>query len=739
MFEAWGRRVYAWRWATLVGSSLLLAASLAMVVRGGPLETGVIRGIEADNAALLVDKQLRSEHTSGFEIIFHHDELTADDAEFQTAVQKAVAPLRKDPHVARVRTPWDAETGMYLGQTMLSVEGHDALATVVLKQEAIETTRFFPSIREKLRSDTLKITVTGYASFRSDLDRAIEHDIARAELVSAPLTALVLLLAFGSIVAALLPVGVGGAAVMGGIAGVLVLSHFVPIAQYALNIVQLIGLGLAIDYSLFMVARFREELFAGKTVPDALARTVATAGRAVVFSGLAVAIGLGGLMFFRGSYLASIGLGGTVVVILLVFYSLTFLPALLAVLGHHVNKGRVPIPLRMPTDFWHKLAVRVMRRPLLFLLPALGVLFVAGLPFKNLRIAVPTPALLPPHSETLKGLHELERAFPERALTRIAVVVEFPGSPIGSKDRVLALGALHQKLLATEGVDRIDDIFNADPFMSTADFATALTGPAADLGEPLALAKRESVGKTIAVFGVLTEYDPSSEEARALVREIRSVRQVGDGKVLVTGLTALDLDTVTYLKERAPYAIAFVVVMTLLVLFGLLGSVVLPIKAVVMNIVSLSGSFGALVWIFQEGHLAGLLNFVPRPIEPSLPVLLFCVTFGLSMDYEVLLLTRMQEEYLRSHDNTKAVALGLERSGQLITSAAAIMVAVFASYVGADVILLKSLGIGMAIAVTLDATIVRVIIVPATMRLFGDLNWWAPKMFSFLQQKRHEH
>ena len=250
------------------------------------------------------------------------------------------------------------------------------------------------------------------------------------------------------------------------------------------------------------------------------------------------------------------------------------------------------------------------------------------------------------------------------------------------------------------------------------------------LPAPLAYAIHETVGDHIAILSVATPHGPGSPEARAIVGVIRATRRVGDGEVLVTGQTALDLDVTAYILGHTPSAVAFVMALTYLVLFLLLRSPLLPIKALLMNLLSITGSFGALVWVFQQGHLRGLLGFSPGPIEPALPIILFCAVFGLSMDYEVLLLSRMQEAYDRSKDNTRAVAEGLEQSGRLITSAAAIMVAVFGAFSLASIVVLKAVGLGMALAVALDATVVRLLIVPATMRLFGDLNWWRPAILT---------
>src|SRR5207253_2708714 len=262
--------------------------------------------------------------------------------------------------------------------------------------------------------------------------------------------------------------------------------------------------------------------------------------------------------------------------------------------------------------------------------------------------------------------------------------------------------------------------------LGPADYAALYSQPRSQLPQQLQALVRGTVGQHIVVFDVVTQKSIYSDEARQLVRAIRALPAPPDAALAVTGFTAIDLDTVDFIASHTPAALAYIVAATMLVLFLLLGSVVLPLKAVVMNLLSISASFGALVWIFQDGHFAAQLGFTPGSIDPTLPVIMFCTVFGLSMDYEVLLLSRMQEEYLKTHDNTHSVAMGLEKSGRLITGAAAIMVGVFAAFGLADIVLIKAIGLGMALAVAIDATLVRALVVPATMRLLGDLNWWAP-------------
>ncbi|HEY1334963.1 MAG TPA: MMPL family transporter, partial [Myxococcaceae bacterium] len=535
----------------------------------------------------------------------------------------------------------------------------------------------------------------------------------------------------------MLPIVVGGLAVLAGVAAVLALSHHLDMAQYTLNVVSLIGLGVAIDYSLFMVSRFRAELAASADVKKALERTMDTAGRAVAFSGLTVAAGLSGLLFYRGSFLAAMGLGGAIVVVFSVLFALTALPALLGWLGPRVDLGRIPLRgFAMREGLWKRLARWVMAHPLRVLLPTLGFIALLGWPFLRLQTAGTDITALPETASSRQGAAALGRTFPEQAATRILVAVKFPGAPF-TPARAAALFDATRRWSKLPGVVGVESIVNLDPGVSRDEYVQlAGAGPAFRPPE-FALAEAAYLHEDVAAVQVLTSAPASSAEARRLVDALRQDRTVGDGRALVGGQSASDVDSTHFVLGRAPRAVGFVVLVTLVALFVLLGSVVLPLKAVVMNFLSIAASFGALVFVFQEGHFRWLLDFQPGPLEPALPVLLFCTLFGLSMDYEVLMLSRMREEWVRTHDNRHSVAEGLEKTGALITSAAAIMVAVFAAFALAKILVVKAMGVGMAIAVTLDATLVRVLVVPATMRLFGAANWWAPRALQRLALTAH--
>jgi RND superfamily putative drug exporter len=430
------------------------------------------------------------------------------------------------------------------------------------------------------------------------------------------------------------------------------------------------------------------------------------------------------MLLFQGSFLASMGAAGAIVVAIAVLYALTFLASLLAILGHRVNWLRLPLPQRTAgRGFWHGLATRVMRRPMLVLVPVLAILGLLASPFFGIRIANGDVGMLPPNADSRLGYDQLQK-FPGQGQTYFNVVVNYAdGQPLTAA-RVGDLYDLAQRIKQIPGVESVESVYTLDPSLSRSQVQALLTAPSSAQPARMQQAVHQTTGPHIAVLSVVTKQSQESEGARAIVSSLRSLTPPSGSSMLVA---AFSIDFTDFILQHIPLAVVYVMVVTYLVLFFLTGSLVLPLKAVVMNAVSIGASFGALVWIFQQGHLSSVLNFTAAPLDPSVPVLLFCIVFGLSMDYEVLLISRIQEEYRRTGDTTRAVADGLERSGRLITGAAAIMIAVFLAFGLADVVLIKSIGLGLAIAVAIDATLVRALIVPAVMRLLGGANWWAPK------------
>jgi RND superfamily putative drug exporter len=733
VFDRWGRFVYRFRWATLVVSAFLLAISAAGIITGGTLagNGGFGADLAAGQAQKLISDEIQPQKSapsgSQFLLIFRSAGLVATDSAFQSALEQALAPLASDPRVAGVRTPYNVPAAAQ--SSWMSRDQHQALVIVNLKDGSVAAQRYLPQVLAEIHPGSLTMTATGQVPINIAFDTILNSDLTRAEIAALILTIPMLILIFVSVVAAPLPLVVGLLTIVGGVGGTLFLARFTDVSQYAINIVTLIGLAVSIDYSLFVVNRFRDELAAGATREDAIAKSMSTAGRAITFSGIAVAIGLSAMLFFQGTFLASMGAAGTIVVAIAVLYGLTFLPALLSIVGPWVDRLRLPVIGRRKaegTGVWHGMAMWVMKRPLVVLLPALAVLLVAGSPFLQLRLANGSPDVLPPSNPARQGYDTLIRDFPGQDQTTIDAVVYYPSSSPLTSDHVGAIYDLSHRFAAMPNVLRVSSIVDLEPGFARADYQRMYSGPAAQLPPSLQQALAGGAGQHLTVLSIVTNQQESSDGARAIVKAVRA-QQVPDGQVLATGSTAFDLDIVNFILERTPIAVASVILITYVVLFLLTGSVVLPLKAVLTNLFSISASFGAMVWIFQQGHLSDLLAFTPQSIDPSVPVILFSIVFGMSMDYEVLLISRIQEEYRRTGDNQAGVALGLEKSGRLITGAAAIMCAVFLAFGLAEVVIIKAIGIGLAVAIAIDATIVRILIVPSVMRLLGRANWWAPR------------
>ncbi|TMC39585.1 MAG: MMPL family transporter, partial [Chloroflexi bacterium] len=592
----------------------------------------------------------------------------------------------------------------------------------------------YAALRDQVKSPTLSVTGTGFVPINQAFNTTLESDLQRAEYVSLPITLLLLIVIFAGVMAAGLPLGVGILTIVGGLGGMFFLNRFTDVSQYAANIVTLIGLGVSIDYSLFVVNRFRDELAKGATREDAIATTMATAGRAITFSGLTAAVGISAMLFYQGTFMASMGAAGALVIAVAVLYGLTFLPALLSVMGPSVNRWRLSSVLRLKpnTDpnrgFWHALATWVMRRPVVVLIPTVAFLVTASTPFLQLRMANGDVDMLPPRLEARQGYDRLIADFPGQDQTNFSIVVRYSdGTPL-TASRIADQYALEQRIAAIPGVLRTNSIYDLDPKLGLADYQQLYTADPSSIPDPVRQLLASRVGKHIVLINASSSATASSDAARDIVKAMRADEGVSGGEVLVGGQTAVDIDVIKFIVDRTPLAVGIVVLVTYLLLFLQTGSVVLPLKAVLLNFLSIGASFGALVYIFQQGHFANLLGgFTPQSLDPSIPVILFSIVFGLSMDYEVLLVSRIHEEYVRTGDNTAAVARGLERTGRLITGAAAIMFAVFMAFGLAEVVIIKAIGIGLAIAVAIDATIVRSLVVPAVMRLLGDINWWAPE------------
>ncbi|MFY1669151.1 MMPL family transporter [Plantactinospora sp. WMMB334] len=742
MFAWWGRVVVRLRW-------VVLAAGLVLVAVGATWGTGVFGSLtgggfeDPASESVRTDRRITAElgnQGADLLVLYSSDTATVDQPAFRDPVVATLDRLRRHPDVASVTSFY--ETG---APTLVSADRHATYAAVQFRAtDPDEQAEVYRHLRPALDAPGVSTEVGGTVAFLAEANDQTTEDITRAETLSLPVLLVLLLLIFRGLVAAATPLLVGGLAILGAFVAVRLLATVTDVSVFAINIITLIGLGMAVDYSLFIVSRFREELAAGHPTTEAIRRTMSTAGRTVMVSGLTIATALASLLIFPQVFLRSMGLGGIAAVLVAMVASLSVLPALLAVLGPRVNALAVRLPRRrrahrprsadagavtaagaagapaavagapaagggavraadgavraaaaVPeaggaglggSGAWARLARSVMRRPVLYLLGVLAVLAVLAVPSFRMEAG---------------GFDE--RVLPADAVPRIVaerIASDFPDGSVGPV-QVLVTGA---------------------PMAEAQRFADELTRISGVTGVQVTANRGDATLLSVTYPG-----EPTGPVAAEVVRHARALPAPPGAEVLVGGRPAFDVDLLESLTSRLPLMALIMASATLVLLFLAFGSVLLPIKAVVMNLVSIGASFGVVVWIFQDGHLADWLDFTPTGfIEPSNPILMLAVLFGLATDYEVFLLSRVREEWDATGDNTASVAAGLQHTGRIITAAALLLIVVVAGFATGGVVFVKLIGVGMIVAIVVDATLVRALLVPATMRLLGRWNWWAP-------------
>jgi RND superfamily putative drug exporter len=759
-FERLGRLAARRRWLVVAAWLLLGLVALPLAPRAAEtLQPGGFTSdqLEAARARKLLEDRIGLPTSALVIVIESETDARAGDPEFEAAVDRALAGVPGAEHVTGVLTH-------RLAPRQVSEDGRTVYAVVTLDLIPDRSPDALEPVQASLRQvPGIRTAIAGGPAFYGDIQRVSEEDLQRSELIGLPLAAIVLLVVFGSVVAAGVPVVVGGLAVLVALATIAVVASLTPMSIFVLNLATLLGFGLGVDYALLMTSRFREELARGVGVEDAIASSMTTAGRAVFFSGITVMVGLAGLALFEFMVLRSVGLAGAIVVALAVSGALTLLPAVLAILGTRVDTFAVGLARRRARadrdGAWRRLANLVMDHPVAVFVPTLAFLLVLGLPFLHVRLNAPDASILPPDVPSRQAATTLTTRFQQGEFAPLLLAVRTEG-PVTDPATVGTLYDWSHRIAADPRVARVDSIVDIDPRLDRAQHQLLLSRPGGPADRYVAEQLRRTTNGDVTAFTVITRFGPNAQEARELVHDLRdpgsALAPPAGVSVLVGGGAAEVVDVVDGVAAQFPRTLVVILVATWLILFVLLRSVVLPIKALVMNTLSIVASFGALVWIFQDGNLSAPLGFTPLGyVETTLPVILFCVLFGLSMDYEVFLLSRMKEAWDRTvasagpaspstareapgswrdrlapavacGDNREAVASGLERSGRIVSSAALVVVVVAGSFAFADIVLIKALGVGVAVAVALDATVVRGLLVPSTMRLLGRWNWWMP-------------
>ena len=722
MFERLGRVMYRRRrW--VVGLTLLLVtfAGVWGTAVFGTLVGGGFGDPASDSyrAAQVADQNL-GRNDADVIVLYRSADRTVDDASYRQAVTSTLAALPTDA-VTRVTTYWSTGAAQ-----LVSSDRHSTYAVLQLAGDDQHRTDSLALIDDKLAAPGLQTRVGGLEAVNRDISNRISADIAKAESMSMPVLLLLLVVIFGSLAAASIPLAIGGIAILGAFTAVRGFTYFTDVSVFSINVITILVLGLAIDYGLFMVSRFREELPRTSTVEDAVAATMATAGRTVAISGITVAISLASLLIFPQVFLRSMGFGGMAAVVVAMLAALTLLPALLGMLGHRLAAPEVGllrrlVPSRLvPSRLvrarlalgrggsehgvdrdpvarqgaWARLAHSVMRRPVVYAVGVVGLLLVLGTPFLRVSFGGIDVRALPAGTESRQVSETIDREFAPNVASPIEAVVTL-ADPVTGAAGQRALGSYLTAVRAVPGVSGAE-----------------VTGTA---------------GRTARVT-VSYRTPAISTASQDLVRSIRALPAPAGGTVLIGGQTAHLVDLLHSLGSRLPWMALLVAVTSFVLLFLAFGSVVLPVKALLMNVLSLSASFGAIVWIFQEGHLSGLLDFTSTgAVEATQPILVLAIVFGLSMDYEVFLMSRIREEYDRTGNNTEAVATGLQHTGRIITSAALLLMVVIGAFSFSGITFIKLIGVAMIIAIAVDATVVRALLVPATMRLLGRANWYAPR------------
>jgi putative drug exporter of the RND superfamily len=706
--EKLGGFIYRYRkwvialWLLLIGISGVFALKLPSVLSGNGFE---YKG-EYNETRKLLERDF-GQAKSSIILVFQRDSSVSDD-DWKQFIQTTFKDLKKFDGTKSITTPYNRE-GM--------VKEDYAYGLLSFNKSAEDLSDEIQQLSKILKNKKgLKVTMTGEPIIVQDLNIASQEDLAKAEIIGLPIALIVLVLAFGGLIAASIPIVIGVVSILTTMGAVFFFSYGTDLTIFILNIVPMIGLALSIDFALLLINRYKEELHTN-SIKEAITISVATAGRSIIFSGLCVFIGLSALWFIQIDIFQNVALGGMAVVFISAFCALTFLPALLAVLGVKINKFSILRVADNKTSIWHRFAKFVMNRPLVMAVAALAILLAGLIPVAQMTLSIPGTESLPEKYPSRVAFEAFEEHFipkDKRNEKKVSIVLETKGNVLETNNLEKVTSFLEQ-LSKDNLVETVNSPFSATGIEEEEMLSQLLQfGPKEQTAPILDYFVRDNK----MLVEVYLNTNDHSAEAREWIREWSN--RDFELTAHFGGAIKFEQEIFDEIFEKAPYGLLLIVVSTFFILMAAFRSILIPLKAILMNILSLSCTFGIVVWIFQQGHL----GVEPADIALILPVFVFTLVFGLSMDYEVFLISRIQEFYLKTGDNTEATIFGLTYTSKIITSAAAIMIVVTGAFAFTGVMPIKQLGVGIAIAIFIDATIVRMVLVPALMKLFGDWNWW---------------
>lgn len=736
-FYKLGELIYHLRWFIIGLWFLMIFACVPFLPNiVSPFKTTgfVDESSQSTKTTQYLDKKLGYNSYNKFIIIYTSKTLLATNPSYLYKLKRSLSDLSNFPIKHDIIYP-DSNA------KQISKDKHTAYVVVILKQrEQISDKLLAQFISSIKKPSYMTMQLGGEAIFNSDVNQQTEKDLYKADFVATPVAIITLIVVFGSLIAALLPVILGGGCALLTLTILYFLGHAFTLSIFTLNIALMLGLCLSLDYALFIISRFRDELREQPTLIQAIAVTQATAGRAVFFSGIAVFASLSALLLFPINILFSVGVGGLTAVFLAVITAILFLPAILAVLNSKINL----LPIKRfkknrskPILFWSWLTNKIVHYPITFFLLTFVLLLVLGYPFLSAKFGVSDFHIFPEHSEYRQFFNTYSKKFNEHELTPIEIVVKSHPHSILSLKNLTHLAELTDTLKKDPLIKEVNSIVTTTPQLTANQYYALYHMPKNQMDSPIKTLLDTTTRHNFTTVSVISRFPINSPNTKKLINKLRRLKLDHGMSMELTGTPVSNHDVLSKISQILPYAIAWIMLLTYLILLILLRSLFLPVKAIMMNLLSLSACFGALVLVFQDGYLHQFLNFEPQGLlDISLLVIIFCALFGFSMDYEVFLLTRIKEFYLHTNNSKKSIIYGLEKSRRIITSAAVIVIFICGSFLVADVLMVKAFGLGIAVAIFMDAFVIRTVLVPSTMVLLKKWNWYLPAWLERLLPKQ---
>lgn len=679
-----------------------------------------------------LNKKFGYNSNNKFLIMYHSSKLKATNPEYIAKIKKSLADLDDFPIKHDILLPYKKQ--------QISKDKHTAYVVVIVKTPKPISDKLLRQFKDSIKKPAnMTIEIGGEPQFVDNVTHQTQVDLYKADFIATPVAIITLLFVFGSVVAATLPIILGGGCALIILTALYFIGHYFTLSVFTINIALLLGLCLCLDYSLFFISRFRDELQNGLSSEEAIAVTQGNAGKAIFFSGLAVFVSLSALFLFPINILFSVAVGGLAAVFFAVLISTILLPAILAVIKTKINFLSVHIIKRDPQNgfsCWRWLAERVVHRPYLFFTTILVLLLVLGYPFLSAKFSISDYRIFPENSPSRSFYDTYAEKFNIQELNPIQLVIHSPSSPILSRSNLNKIYDLVDKLKDNPRIKKINGIISSDSDLTKKQYYMLYHTDKSLADTHVKQLLTITTLKHLTVLNIVSKYPMNSPETKKLIAELRNLQPIHGLDLQLTGTAVANIDVLHTIYHMLPYAVLWIMAFSYLILLILLRSIFLPLKAILMNLLSLCASYGALVFVFQEGYLSKLLNFEPQGmLDISLLVIIFCALFGFSMDYEVFLLSRIKEAHQHSKDNNQSIIFGIEKSSRIITSAALIVIVICGSFLVADVLMVKAFGLGIAVAIFMDAFFIRSFLVPATMALFKTWNWYLPKWLDRLLPK----